>query len=203
MLITFDNLSFEYGDQIIFENLSFSTWQGNVVRIIGSNGSGKTTLLKTIAGIHKAKSGRVLLDGKSELSKVSYLGHKLGLNLELSVIDNIIFWAELNDSVELIRAALSYFKLGVLADEKCCNLSQGQLKRVALARLMVVPSNIWVLDEPEINLDPEFQERLFHVIRVRAMEGGIIFIASHLSLPIENMISIHMDYFAPILEGVE
>lgn len=196
MIFSLDDISYEYNDRYIFKNLGFSSWQGNIIRVVGSNGSGKTTLLKIIAGILNPTSGQIIINGiKNAEPTIGYVGHKLGLNLELSVIDNIIFWASLHSCEELIRPAISYFKLGNIADEKCSILSQGQLKRVALARMMAVYSNVWVLDEPEINLDPEFQERLFHAIRVRVMEGGLVIIASHLTLPLENIVTLHMDYF--------
>jgi heme exporter protein A len=199
MIISFNNVGYKYNDNFIFSKLSLSTWSSNLIRIVGSNGSGKTTLLKIISGILKPSCGNITIDDIDVSNyKISYLGHKLGLNLELSVIDNIIYWAELNNCIELVKPAICYYKLGNIADEKCYNLSEGQLKRVALAKVMSVYSNVWVLDEPETNLDPEFQERLFHAIRIRLMEGGIVIMATHLNIPLDNILTFNIDYFEHI-----
>jgi heme exporter protein A len=110
----------------------------------------------------------------------NYVGHNLALKAEMSVFDNLKFWSEVYNSSETLEAAIHYFKLYELLDEKCYRLSKGMQKIVALARLIACQSNLWLLDEVETNLSNENKDLLNHLITMKANNGGIIFLTSHI-----------------------
>ncbi|MBN8828724.1 MAG: heme ABC exporter ATP-binding protein CcmA [Sphingobacteriia bacterium] len=202
-MLTLDNLSLSFNDEIIFQNLSINLAKTSIVKVKGINGAGKTTLLKIIAQILKPNTGEIFWQGKPlkhSNAKINYVGHDLGLKLNDTVGNNIAFWSSLTDSSLMFEAAIYYFRLEEIIDIKCEYLSQGWKKKVALARLLACFADIWVLDEPEINLDEDSKQRLFHAIDVRAGEGGIIFIASHSELPLKNYITLDIMDFIPRLE---
>lgn len=198
MILTFENIGVSYGYVPVFSGLSFSIGKCSIVQFLGANGSGKTSLLKIIAGINKPSHGRLLLNGEefdNDSIRINYIGHKIAVKQNETVLDNIAFWSALNDSSLMLEAAIGYFKLNDVIDEKCSNLSEGWSKKVALARLLGIYADIWVLDEPEVHLDEESKARLLHAIEVRAGEGGIVFIASHNELKLRNSITVNLGDF--------
>ncbi|HZX89769.1 MAG TPA: heme ABC exporter ATP-binding protein CcmA, partial [Rudaea sp.] len=155
-------LCYARNDEPVFGPLDFSLRPGEIVLMEGDNGSGKTTLLKVLSGLLEPTAGDVLLRGAPlTLAKLSHqvalLGHLLGLKLELSTLQNLRFAVGIGG----IRAgitphtALASVGLDGYEDQPVRMLSAGQRKRVALARLLLVPAALWLLDEPYANLDRE------------------------------------------------
>lgn len=169
-----ENLSVRRGENIIFTGLGFSLAPSSVLLLKGSNGSGKTTLLKTLAGLITPDRGQVEHEGV-----LHYIGHKTAVKPRLTVIENLKFYAELYNTPEMLMAGISYFDLDNVINIPCYKLSAGWQKRVALARMMVCYSDIWLLDEPEVHLDARGKEMLFKLIQVRVNQGGITVLASH------------------------
>lgn len=151
---------------------------GEMLAIRGGNGSGKSTLLKTVAGLLRPMSGNVIHRGTTS-GPILYLGHKLGLVRELSVYDNVALWGRLHCAPELISAALHYFDLDDIADAPLSTLSAGWQQRVALTRLITIPSALWLLDEPTANLDAEGVALLHALLQSRMEQGGVILLATH------------------------
>lgn len=178
------NITVESNYNILFKDLGFSLLPGSLLIIRGHNGSGKTTLLKLIAGIITPTKGIISAEYHHTYNLINYIGHKNALRTELSAIDNLIFWAELYKTPELIFPALMYFGLNEIQDQPCYRLSAGWQKKVALARLIACHSYIWLLDEPENNLDNESKKLLYSLIDTRVRQGGIVVIASHNNYPI-------------------
>jgi heme exporter protein A len=185
-MLTIENLSLKKEEKIIFSNLGFSISSGSTLIIKGKNGAGKTSLLKIIAGISKATSGKILWGGndienfRDDFNGDSqFIGHKNFLKNELSVIENLTFYAKLADTEILTLAAINFFKLNDFANEKIKKLSAGWQKRVMLAKLLACPATIWLLDEPSSNLDKEGKVLLKGLIETRAKEGGLVILTSH------------------------
>ena len=179
------NLGLELNNKKIFSGVSLSLLPGSIYILKGDNGSGKTSLLKIIAGLSKDHEGEILWNNKSlnhdDYYKylVSYLGHKNAIKGELSVIENLQLWADLKDNHLLIYPAINQFKLTEHLDTKCKYLSAGWQKRVALARMVVGNGKLWLLDEPEANLDEQGIEFLLKLLQVKIASGGMAIIASH------------------------
>lgn len=172
--------------------LTVALSSGDMLAVHGSNGSGKSTLLKTIAGLLPPGEGAVTVNEGVE-TPVLYLGHRLGLSPELTVYDNIVLWAGLHDAPELVGAALHYFELGDIANVPVGKLSAGWQQRVALTRLITVPSALWLLDEPTSNLDADGIILLQNLMESRLQQGGIIVVATHIALSGENIKTININ----------
>jgi heme exporter protein A len=185
-MLTVNNLSFFKDDKKIFSNLGFSLGIGSALIINGRNGCGKSSLLKIIAGISKAKQGEILWGGnnienfRDDFNGDSqFLGHKNFLKPELTVLENLKFYAKLSDTKAALSSALSFFQLTNLADEKVRTLSAGWQKRVMLAKLLCCPATVWILDEPSNNLDKAGREMLHGLIKTRIKEDGLVIMVTH------------------------
>jgi heme ABC exporter ATP-binding subunit CcmA len=161
---------------------------GEIVLLRGPNGAGKTSLLRLCAGLLPIVrgTGRVLgFDLATERHairpRVGLLGHANGLYADLSVAENVGFWgATVGASTGEIRAAIERLGLaGRLADLRVRTLSAGERRRTALACLVARRAELWLLDEPHAGLDAEGRDELDVVLRLAAMSGATIVVASH------------------------
>jgi heme exporter protein A len=179
-------LTFSRNEEAIFGPLDFSLHPGEVVLIEGDNGSGKTTLLKVLCGLLEPSLGEVLLHGApltlARLShQVALLGHLLGLKMELSTLQNLRFAVGMGGIRSGITPQLALASVGLegYEDQPLRTLSAGQKKRVALARLLLVPAALWLLDEPYANLDRSGIELVNRLLDHHARRGGAALITSH------------------------
>jgi len=180
-LISASNVSYERHYQTVFGSLSLSLQSGDTLVLSGSNGSGKTTLIKILAGILRPTSGHVTLE------PCHYVGHQHGLQPQLSVLDNMRYYQQLQaelqatteDSDSICLQALHAFNVLDLATRRVSDLSAGQLKRAALARLLLTRRPLWLLDEPFVNLDKASINLMLKLMRQHCAQGGIAIIASH------------------------
>ncbi len=185
-MLTVDNLALVRDNKEIFSNLGFSISTGAAAIITGRNGVGKTSLLKIIAGISKAQAGKILW-GEEDVEvfrdefngDLQFIGHKNFLKSELTVFENLKFYARLSGTELLLPAALSFFKLTDVANEKAQKLSAGWQKRVMLAKLLCCPATLWLLDEPSNNLDKEGKILLKGLIQTRIKENGLVVLSTH------------------------
>jgi heme exporter protein A len=179
------NLSLKLEQSEIFKGLSFSLLPGAIYILKGRNGSGKTSLLKTLAKLIAPTSGELLWNNRPIVEEnyykdsVSYLGHENAIKENLSVIDNLSLWARLKGNQPLLLPAMRHFKLIEIADIQCNKLSAGWKKRIALARILISNGKLWLLDEPEANLDNEGRELMLKLLQVKIASGGMAIIASH------------------------
>lgn len=185
------NLTISYNEHIIVSSLGFTLFPGAVALIRGENGSGKSSLLKVFSGIKKPDNGEIY----KEQQNVAFIGHELGIIDNLSVIENIFYWSAMQGTELMVPGAVAYFHLTEIVDVPCYKLSAGMKKRVALARLLATQSNIWLLDEPENNLDSHGKELLQNLINIKASQNGIIIIASHSQLHKSSAIEINLEDF--------
>jgi heme exporter protein A len=179
-------LTFARNEEAIFGPLDFSLHPGEVVLIEGDNGSGKTTLLKVLCGLLEPSAGEVLLhDAPLTLARLSHqvalLGHLLGLKMELSTLQNLRFAVGMGGIRSGITPQLALASVGLegYEDQALRTLSAGQKKRVALARLLLVPAALWLLDEPYANLDRSGIELVNRLLDHHARRGGAALITSH------------------------
>jgi heme exporter protein A len=195
------NLSLELQNKRIFSGLSLSLLPGSIYILKGANGSGKTSLLKIIAGLIKSSNGSILWNNKSinyeeyYEKNLSYLSHENAIKNNLSVIENLLLWGDLKDHHQLLSPAIGHFKLADFADIKCKYLSAGWKKRIALARMIISNGKLWLLDEPEANLDTEGRDLLLKLLQIKIASGGMAIIASHNLEYYKNIPIINIDDF--------
>ena len=167
-VLTLENITLRSYDKIIFNNLSASFAESTITYLQGQNGSGKTSLLRIIAGIIKPSAGQVIFDGINidSLNKpyVNYIGHKLAIKTNLTVIEMIKHYAVLFNNIESIDACIYYLGMQDILDQKCGILSHGNLKKLAMSRLLLLKSDLWLLDEIESNLDKDNLDLLHKII---------------------------------------
>lgn len=176
------------GERALFSGLSFEVGAGGVLLLRGANGVGKSTLLMTLAGIVRPDAGSV--EGV-ERDNVHLLNYQSGLKARLTVGENLRFWRELNGQGSVsIEAALERVGIASLIALEAGYLSSGQLRRLALARLLVSTRPIWLLDEPSAALDAAGEKLLGALIDEHRSVGGIAIIATHHDLPLADMGSV-------------
>ncbi|KJV32028.1 heme ABC exporter ATP-binding protein CcmA [Luteibacter yeojuensis] len=179
-------LCFSRQDEPVFGPVDFALHGGEVALVEGDNGSGKTTLMRVLTGMLHAGEGEVLLDGApfaldTMAGAVVFLGHHLGLKFDLSARENLAVSAGLYGvrAGTSITAVLGDVGLAGFEDEPVRRLSAGQKKRAALARLLLLPARVWLLDEPYANLDREGIALVNRLLRDHAARGGAALVTSH------------------------
>ncbi len=178
-------LDCERGGRALFRKLSVSVRGGELLRIAGANGSGKTSLLRILCGLLTPAAGEVRWQGssikslKEEYSRqLVYLGHAPAVKDELTAAENLHVTCTLAGIHGTVGDALDRF--GSPADKPVKQLSQGQRRRAALARLVLserVP--LWLLDEPFTALDSAAADVTRNLIRNQIGRGGAIVYTTH------------------------
>ncbi|WP_407943702.1 heme ABC exporter ATP-binding protein CcmA [Martelella alba] len=217
-------LSARRGGVCVLNDLSVSVEEGHALIVRGANGAGKSTLLRVIAGLLRAAAGSCLFHDSQTgdslpLTLVShYLGHLDGMNRALTVRDNLSFWRDFLMSGEdairgagpgmAIEAAARAVGLDAVLDLPFGYLSQGQKRRIAFARLLVVRRPVWLLDEPTTALDQAARGMLTALMAAHLGNGGMIVAATHEPLALEPAAVLELvrpaaDEDDPFLAGME
>ena len=205
------------GDKSLFEGLSFRVKAGQALAVEGANGAGKTSLLRLIAGFLAPVAGRIVVktaeresdDAEERGKAIGWLGHQDGLKPQLTVAEQLDFFAHLyhvplrpslarepatgTSPISATRAGkadlvsvLQQVGLARQADLPCRYLSAGQKRRLALARLLASKRPLWLLDEPFAALDASGQTLVAQLMLRHCGEGGIIIAATHEPLGLGN-----------------
>ncbi len=180
------------GDRRLFSDLNFSLRPGELMQLTGLNGSGKTSLLRMICGLLAPAEGQILWQGGNIRSlgeeyflSITYIGHRNGVKDELTAMENLRVASGLG-GVEVSRAQAADVldKMGLAGRETLPArlLSEGQRRRVALARLMVCTTALWLLDEVLTSLDTAAVTLVKRVIEEHLSNGGMAIIATHQEL---------------------
>jgi heme exporter protein A len=195
MQITAENLSCERGGRTVFSNQNFKLGSGEFLQLTGPNGSGKSSLLRLVANLSEPSLGKITLEGgSSDLTlgqQAHYIAHSDASKSALTVTENLIFWRNFLGGGDLMRA-LQAVNLAALADYPAALLSAGQRRRLALARLALVPRAIWLLDEPGVGLDDSSQKLLAGIMNGHLREGGLIVAATHVPLGLNPDKNLHL-----------
>lgn len=178
-----NGLAVRRGPRFLFRNLDLVLAPGDVMQLTGPNGSGKSTLLRLLAGFSPPDAGSIVVEGvgQSEASVlIQYFGHREGLRSALTARENLTFLASLlGGDAAKIPEALARLGISRLEHLPVRVLSEGQKRRVALARLLLAPRPIWLLDEPLASLDIEAIATVSSLIAEHAAAGGMALVATH------------------------
>lgn len=177
------------GDRRLFSGLNFSLSPGTFVQLTGPNGSGKTSLLRILCGLLAPAEGEVRWQGANIRSLAeeyftftTYLGHRHGIKDELTGIENLRISNALNGTEISEQSARSVLEMMGLAGREAIPvrlLSEGQRRRVALARLVVCGTTLWLLDEILASLDKSAIALIRSLIEEHLAKGGIAVVATH------------------------
>ena len=189
-LLSFDNLSIGYENNVVLENLSFSIEKGDYLAILGENGAGKSTLLKTMLGLIEPLKGKISFGMEVKKTDIGYLPQQTMVQRDFpaSVWEVVISGCLSKDGfrpfyskADKELAKLNIQKMGLQGLEKRCyrELSGGQQQRVLLARALCASDKVLVLDEPVTGLDPKATSQLYELVDSLNKEGITIIMISH------------------------
>jgi heme exporter protein A len=188
------SLAARRGFATLFQGLEFSLGAGEALVVSGPNGSGKTTLLRMLAGLAAPAEGEIRWDGAPVQpfdarlrDAVAFNGHLPALKDELTAFENLAAWATLENEradSDAIDRALDGVALGRRGRIAARALSQGQRRRIGLARLALSRRRLWVLDEPLTALDSDGVKLLETLLATQLDGGGLVVAASHQPLPV-------------------
>lgn len=180
-------------NKLLFKNISFDLAGGEALLIEGPNGSGKSSLLRLLTGLATPSQGNIFWQNKSlefvqtEYSEqMHYIGHANGIKLGLTVAENLQLINHLSSNIIDLEAVLTLLQLSEHKNTLTKNLSAGQRRRVALAKLFLLPKPLWILDEPFTALDITTQNILLSKLESHLHDGGMTIISSHHSIHLEK-----------------
>lgn len=185
-----DNLSCLRGERRLLTALSFTVQRGRLLAVTGENGSGKTSLLRMLCGLLPAEEGRILWHDEDirackerYLASLIYIGHLNSLKDDLTPVENVTISARL--AGEEISAGTTGEALEAMGLARPLHLlptkvlSQGQKRRVSLARLWLSQRPLWILDEPFAALDASATGLLVQQVKSHLNRGGVVIAATH------------------------
>lgn len=179
------------GEQHLLRNVSFELAAGELLQVTGPNGVGKSSLLRIVVGLLPAESGEIRWPQDEEVADagqfsngVTYLGHMNALKADLTALENLLFAARLHHGIETSACAQALERLGMAhcADLPVRVLSAGQRRRVAMARVSLARTRLWVLDEPVTNLDVNGVGVVEQLMSEHLTRCGAIITAAHQTL---------------------
>ena len=181
--ISIHSLSCAVDEKVVLDDINFSLTSGQSIIITGPNGVGKTLLLHVILGFKSIFKGNICInevdlsedpDDRHEL--IGYYGHKVSLQAGLTPSEIIRYWKAYYNSDAIVSDLVKFWDLPNNTIENC---SEGQRKRIGLARLSMMQRNIWLLDEPTTNLDLEGKEKFLELHTSHLKAGGLSVITTH------------------------
>ena len=192
--LTVKNLACWRNEQALFEGLNLSLSPENVLFLQGENGSGKTSLLRILCGFRLADEGEISW-GDNPVSSlpeyfqnISYIGHNNGIKDELTVEENLNLMRSLA-TVSGIKTETVLKEIGLFkqADVLTRQLSAGQKRKLALARLMMTNNSFWILDEPFTSLDKDSVVFFESLIKQHVSRGGMLILTSHHDIDLSGL----------------
>ena len=185
-ILNLKGISVEKNDVCILEDINLEIKQGDFLNIYGSNGAGKTTLLKLLSGLTEPTAGEIKFNNDDFMDKVFILGHKNGIKLNLTVLENLQFISN-NQDIKKIKSIIEKYELTSKMNILTKYLSHGQQKRVALMKAMINDYDIWLLDEPYSGLDQAGEEILDKILINHIKNSGAVVITNHKEIKKEKI----------------
>jgi heme ABC exporter ATP-binding subunit CcmA len=191
------DLSRRFGRIWAVRQVSGNFYPGTVTMVVGHNGSGKSTLMQLLAGVLQPTEGSITVHGHTldgtatSRRQVAYLGHQPGIYGELNALENLDFFASLYGQelrTEHSEKILDRFALGRARKRPASTYSRGMLQRLALARIAVQGSNIWLLDEPMTGLDSAGREIFLSWLQEAKGAGKTVVTITHASAVVEPVV---------------
>ena len=195
-IISIKDFNLSFGSKKIVENLSFEVKKGEIFGFLGSNGSGKTTTIRALLGIYQADSGELLINGKKfspeNGAKIGYLPEERGLYKKETVIDTMVYFAQLKglSKKEALENSMKFLKRVGLEDKaklKIEKLSGGQQQKIQLGITIIGRPDLLILDEPTKGFDPVNRELLMEIIKEENARGATVIMITHQMEEVEKI----------------
>ncbi|HEV2886402.1 MAG TPA: ABC transporter ATP-binding protein [Jatrophihabitans sp.] len=182
--VAIEDLVVHRGKRQVLFDLSCQVPAGQVTGLLGPSGGGKTTLLRAIVGVQTIRSGTVTVLGRPAgdpalRTRIGYVTQAPSVYADLSVRDNLRYFAALTSGADRIEEVLASVDLADRAGDRVDQLSGGQRARVSLACALVGSPPLLVLDEPTVGLDPVLRRDLWNLFHDLARGGSTVLISSH------------------------
>ncbi|GIT90509.1 cytochrome c biogenesis ATP-binding export protein CcmA [Jannaschia pagri] len=191
MELRVEGLACRRGEAVVLRDVGFVLAPGEALILRGPNGAGKTTMLRALAGLTPPVAGTI----SAPQEAMAYGAHADGLKAQLTVAENLTFWAAAFGTSG-IGPAVAAFDLGALLDRRTADLSAGQKRRASLARMVLTGRPIWLLDEPTVSLDAANVARFAAAVSTHLEAGGSALIATHIDLGLAETRVLDVTQFA-------
>jgi len=206
MEIVIEGITKKFKEQSVLEQISFVMEEGSIHCLLGASGAGKTTLLRIITGALKADSGSVRIDNipmpnRPILNKIGFMPQQDGLYNELSVYDNLRFFAGIQNlhGKEFDKKALELLEIVDLLKDKnkrVSHCSGGMKKRISLAAALIHSPQLLILDEPTVGIDPVLRRQIWNYLKDLKKQGKTLVVTTHVMDEVQNC-----DYAALLQNG--
>ncbi|MDR0217105.1 MAG: cytochrome c biogenesis heme-transporting ATPase CcmA [Comamonas sp.] len=196
------------GGRVLLRDLGLELAAGQLLMLRGHNGAGKSSLLRCLAGLLPWRAGCLQWCGKKLFPRdagyqrqLAYMGHQAGMSDALTGLENLRFSLDLmavgwNDA--RVQAALHALSLAEVAARPFGRLSQGQRRRLSLARVLLCERPLWLLDEPDNCLDAQGEQYLGEALEQHLAAGGMAVVASHRNLALPTSRVSVLDLSQPV-----
>lgn len=212
--LSLDDVAIQRGDKRLLEGLSLSWHGGQFVQVEGHNGIGKTSLLRVVAGLARPVRGKVCWQDEAIVKiretyyeNLLFLGHQSGVKPELTPWENLRFYQKVAGEKRCLQGSdvlwqvLDTVGLFGKEDLPASQLSAGQQKRIALARLWLSKDAVWILDEPFNAIDKQGVANLTALFEQHVARGGLVILTSHQVVPSERLSVLQLGDFKAKDEG--
>jgi len=184
LAVSLDQVVKSFGTLRALDGVSLGVREGEVYGLLGPNGSGKTTLIRMLVGLVIPDSGTVTVLGRAMpdlgvLSRIGYMTQAAALYPDLTVKENVEFFAAINDAEANVREALDLVELWDRRDSEVATLSGGMRQRASLACCLVHRPALLLLDEPTVGVDPQLRIQFWDHFRQMTQRGTSIVVSSH------------------------
>ena len=196
--LSVESLACVRGGRAVFGGLGFEAAGGDAIELRGPNGAGKSSLLRLLAGLLPPAAGTVVWTGGAETSRppLTYCGHRDPVKAWLTVREHLAWWRDLEGNGD-IEAAAEAMGIAPLLEVAGGLLSAGQRRRLALARLALADTPVWLLDEPAVSLDEDGVALLAAIIGRHRARGGLAIVATHQATGLPHARTVTLGHDAP------
>lgn len=195
------------GERLVFTGLDFRVGPGDALLLVGPNGSGKSSLLRLMAALLRPFRGVLSWDGvpvaddpDAHRGRLHYVGHLDAVKPVLTARENLAFWAAMGgvgDPSGRALEALARFGVAHIAEVPGRYLSAGQKRRLNMARILAVPTPLWLLDEPTVALDRAAVGMLEAALAEHRAAGGMVVVSTHADIALPGAASLNLADFTP------